>query len=236
MEIEVKGSHFERDIILWGFTDTWRIRSATARSRRGWGAECAVRPHDAVVPSRMWWKRRWRDLWLVQRAMTEPGSFGGSNSCEDEVMTTKKVAASFLPEIRDQAVRLVLEGGGEDPTQWAARGGGSGPADKCWSRKSQHAGAEKPGVAASQQDPAQGRRVFCRGGARSPVADMIAFIDDHRQAHGVEPICTVLPTAATTCCAHAGRRADPGMLPAPARSDVALMAAIRRVHEANFGL
>ena len=24
---------------------------------------------------------------------------------------------------------------------------------------------------------------------------MIAFIDDHRQAHGVEPICRVLPIA-----------------------------------------
>jgi hypothetical protein len=27
---------------------------------------------------------------------------------------------------------------------------------------------------------------------------MIAFIDDHRQAHGVEPICKVLPIAPST--------------------------------------
>ena len=27
---------------------------------------------------------------------------------------------------------------------------------------------------------------------------MIAFIDDHRQAHGVEPICRVLPIALST--------------------------------------
>lgn len=63
---------------------------------------------------------------------------------------------------------------------------------------------------------------------------MIAFIDDHRQAYGVEPICKVLPIAPSTYHAHAARRADPGKLPARARSDVALMAAIRRVHEANF--
>jgi hypothetical protein len=27
---------------------------------------------------------------------------------------------------------------------------------------------------------------------------MIAFIDDHREAHGVEPICRVLPIAPST--------------------------------------
>ena len=34
-------------------------------------------------------------------------------------MTTKKTAASYSPEVRERAVRLVLEGGGEHPTQWA---------------------------------------------------------------------------------------------------------------------
>lgn len=63
---------------------------------------------------------------------------------------------------------------------------------------------------------------------------MIAFIDDHRQAYGVEPICKVLPIAPSTYHAHAARRADPGKLPARTRSDVALIAEIRRVHEANF--
>ena len=32
-------------------------------------------------------------------------------------MTTKKTAASYLLEMRERAVRLVLEGGGERPTQ-----------------------------------------------------------------------------------------------------------------------
>ena len=63
---------------------------------------------------------------------------------------------------------------------------------------------------------------------------MIAFIDDHRQAYGVEPICKVLPIAPSTYHAHVAQRADPGKLPARARSDVALTAEIRRVHEANF--
>jgi putative transposase len=36
---------------------------------------------------------------------------------------------------------------------------------------------------------------------------MIAFIDDHRGAYGVEPICKVLPIAPSTYYAHLGRRA-----------------------------
>ena len=38
---------------------------------------------------------------------------------------------------------------------------------------------------------------------------MIAFIDDHREAHGVEPICKVLPIAPSTYHAHVARRVDP---------------------------
>ena len=51
---------------------------------------------------------------------------------------------------------------------------------------------------------------------------------------GVEPICKVLPIAPSTYHAHAARRADPGKLPARARSDAALMVEIQRVFEANF--
>ena len=63
---------------------------------------------------------------------------------------------------------------------------------------------------------------------------MIAFIDEHRDAYGVEPICRVLPIAPSTYRAHAARRADLGRLPARARSDAALIVEIQRVFEANF--
>jgi transposase InsO family protein len=63
---------------------------------------------------------------------------------------------------------------------------------------------------------------------------MKAFIDEHRDAYGVEPICRVLPIAPSTYHAHAARRADPGKLPTRARSDAALMVEIQRVFEANF--
>jgi putative transposase len=65
---------------------------------------------------------------------------------------------------------------------------------------------------------------------------MIAFIDDHRAAYGVEPICRVLPIAPSTYYAHAARRADPGKASARARRDAGLRVKIRDVFEANFGV
>ena len=63
---------------------------------------------------------------------------------------------------------------------------------------------------------------------------MIAFIDDHRQAYGVEPICRVLPIAPSTYHAHVARRADPSRLPDRVRRDADLKVEIGRVFEENF--
>jgi putative transposase len=63
---------------------------------------------------------------------------------------------------------------------------------------------------------------------------MIAFIDEHRAVHGVEPICKVLPIAPSTYHAHAACRADPKRASARARSDAALSREIQRVWEENF--
>jgi len=58
---------------------------------------------------------------------------------------------------------------------------------------------------------------------------MIAFIDDHRGAYGVEPICEVLPIAPSTYHTHGARRADPSRLPARAKRDASLRPEIARV-------
>jgi len=63
---------------------------------------------------------------------------------------------------------------------------------------------------------------------------MIGFIDDHRDAYGVEPICKVLPIAPSTYRAQAARRRDPAKLPARTRQHAALMPEIARVFEENF--
>jgi transposase InsO family protein len=63
---------------------------------------------------------------------------------------------------------------------------------------------------------------------------MIAFIDDHREVHGVEPICKVLPIAPSTYHAHVAKRANPEKLSARARRDMALKQEIARVFAENF--
>jgi putative transposase len=63
---------------------------------------------------------------------------------------------------------------------------------------------------------------------------MIAFIDDHREVHGVEPICNVLPIAPSTYHAHVAKRANPEKLSARARRDMALKPEIARVFAENF--
>src|SRR6056297_1795499 len=63
---------------------------------------------------------------------------------------------------------------------------------------------------------------------------MIAFIDDHREVYGVEPICKVLPIAPSTYRAHVARRADPAKAPPRARRDAVLKGHIRRVWNDDF--
>ncbi|MDR6144263.1 putative transposase [Sphingomonas sp. SORGH_AS870] len=63
---------------------------------------------------------------------------------------------------------------------------------------------------------------------------MVSFIDAHRKAYGVEPICRVLPIAPSTYHAHAARRIEPTRRSARVRRDDALGPEVRRVFEENF--
>jgi putative transposase len=63
---------------------------------------------------------------------------------------------------------------------------------------------------------------------------MIAFISEHRKAHGVESICKVLPIAPSTYFDHVAKRADTGKLSARARQDALLKPEVHRVFEENF--
>ena len=71
---------------------------------------------------------------------------------------------------------------------------------------------------------------------------MIAFIDDHRSACGLEPqsgsrpICRVLPIAPSTYPARVAQRADPTLGSAGLKRDAMLLEEVRRVHAENFGV
>jgi len=61
----------------------------------------------------------------------------------------------------------------------------------------------------------------------------VAFIDQHRDAYGVEPICAVLPIAPSTYYLRKTQQEDATKRSARARRDDELRAAIQRVWDAN---
>lgn len=111
----------------------------------------------------------------------------------------------FPREVRERAVRLVLEQRGKHATQWAAicamaakigclgemlrswvrqterDRGGRVRADDSRERAGQGPGTRGSRTATGQRDPAQGIGLFCDGGVRPPTQAMIAFIDQHRR-------------------------------------------------------
>ncbi len=119
----------------------------------------------------------------------------------------RKHTPPFSPEVRERAVRMVREHEGEHGSQWAAiqsiaaKIGCSGESLRtgCASPNGIKAcgqGRPRPSASASRRwsarsvncakptNPEEGQCVFRHGGARPPVADMIAFIDDHRRSTG----------------------------------------------------
>jgi putative transposase len=67
---------------------------------------------------------------------------------------------------------------------------------------------------------------------------MVAFVDQHRDAYGVEPICAQLPIALSTYFRHKAQQADPTCRSARAQRDAELRVEIQRVwdeHQQVYG-
>jgi len=62
---------------------------------------------------------------------------------------------------------------------------------------------------------------------------MVRFIDDHRQVHGVEPICRVLSIAPSTYFRHKLLARDPARRSVRTVSDAILRAIIRQIWDEN---
>ena len=165
----------------------------------------------------------------------------------------------FSPEVRERAIRLVMEQRAAHPSEWAAlqavatKAGdhgrdaaqvgpagraGRGPAtraDQQRARAPDGAGARESRAEADQRDSQDGVRVFRPGGTRPPeqVAAMVAYVDAHRARFGVESICAVLPIAPSTYYAHRRQRLDPTQRSARHQRDDGLAVAIRRVYDAH---
>ena len=72
--------------------------------------------------------------------------------------TRKRTAASYSPEVRERAVRLVLDGAGEHPTQWAAissvaaKIGCTTETLRNWVRQAERDGGQRPGPTSAERE------------------------------------------------------------------------------------
>ncbi|MDE3073399.1 MAG: IS3 family transposase [Pseudomonadota bacterium] len=164
----------------------------------------------------------------------------------------------FSPEVRERAVRMVLEHRGEYPSLWTAVESiapkiGCVPATLLgWVQRHEvdtgvRAGvttAEAQRVKELEREVKELRRAneilklasafFGPGGARPPTQVLKGFIDEHRSTFGVEPICKVLQIAPSGYRRHAARIREPEQCCARAKRDAMLAPEIERVWRGNM--
>ncbi|HBN4333860.1 TPA: IS3 family transposase, partial [Escherichia coli] len=164
----------------------------------------------------------------------------------------------FSPEVRQRAIRMVLESQGEYDSQWAAicsiapkigctpetlrvwvrqherdTGGGDGGLTTAERQRLKELERENRELRRSNDILRQASAYFCEGGVRPPLEKMMPLLDKLREQYGVGPVCSELHIAPSTYYHCQQQRHHPDKRSARAQRDDWLKREIRRVYDEN---
>ncbi|WP_432648916.1 IS3 family transposase [Escherichia coli] len=164
----------------------------------------------------------------------------------------------FSPEVRQRAIRMVLESQDEYDSQWAAicsiapkigctpetlrvwvrqherdTGGGDGGLTSAERQRLKELERENRELRRSNDILRQASAYFCEGGVRPPLEKMMPLLDKLREQYGVGPVCSELHIAPSTYYHCQQQRHHPDKRSARAQRDDWLKREIQRVYDEN---
>ncbi|ENE3066710.1 IS3 family transposase, partial [Escherichia coli] len=164
----------------------------------------------------------------------------------------------FSPEVRQRAIRMVLESQDEYDSQWAAicsiapkigctpdtlrvwvrqherdTGGGDGGLTTAERQRLKELERENRELRRSNDILRQASAYFCEGGVRPPLEKMMPLLDKLREQYGVGPVCSELHIAPSTYYHCQQQRHHPDKRSARAQHDDWLKREIQRVYDEN---
>nr|WP_167693644.1 IS3 family transposase [Shigella dysenteriae] len=164
----------------------------------------------------------------------------------------------FSPEVRQRAVRMVLESQGEYDSQWAAicsiapkigctpetlrvwvrqherdTGGGDGGLTTAERQRLKELERENRELRRSNDILRQASAYFGEGGVRPPLEKVMPLLDKLRKLYGVGPVCSELHIAPSTYYHCQQQRHHPDKRSARAQRDDWLKKEILRVYDGN---
>ncbi|HHU1383477.1 TPA: IS3 family transposase [Escherichia coli] len=164
----------------------------------------------------------------------------------------------FSPEVRQRAIRMVLESQDEYDSQWAAicsiapkigctpetlrvwvrqherdTGGGDGGLTSAERQRLKELERENRELRRSNDILRQASAYFCEGGVRPPLEKMMPLLDKLREQYGVGPVCSELHVAPSTYYHCQQQRHHPEKRSARAQHDDWLKREIQRVYDEN---
>ncbi|WP_439897639.1 IS3 family transposase [Escherichia coli] len=164
----------------------------------------------------------------------------------------------FSPEVRQRAVRMVLESQSEYDSQWATicsiapkigctpetlrvwvrqherdTGGGDGGLTTAERQRLKELERENRELRRSNDILRQASAYFCEGGVRPPLEKVMPLLDKLRKLYGVGPVCSELHIAPSTYYHCQQQRHHPDKRSARAQRDDWLKKEILRVYDGN---